>query len=115
MHDECLFVGVLFRDNAAAVRFHLFRTMAADTGVQYDSDALDECISMLTVMNRLMYRQMSELFNGWEETEGHGQFYDENLETVDKVSEGFGLLESDLAHLIADRMLFDLEMGSKAR
>ena len=35
------------------------------------------------------------LFNGWEETEGHGQFYDENLETVGKVSEGFGLLESD--------------------
>ena len=92
VHDECLFVGVLFRDNAAAVRFHLFRTMAADTGVQYDSDALDECISMLTVMNRLMYRQMSELFNTWEETEGHGQFYDENLEAVDKVSEGFGLL-----------------------
>ena len=56
-----------------------------------------------------------ELFNGWEETEGHGQFYDENLETVDKVSEGFGFLESDLAHLIADRMLFDLEMGSKVR
>ena len=56
VHDECLFVGVLFRDNAAAVRFHLFRTMAADTGVQYDSDALDECISMLMVMNRLMYR-----------------------------------------------------------
>ena len=44
-----------------AACFHLFRTMAADTGVQYDSDALDECISMLTVMNRLMYRQMSEL------------------------------------------------------
>lgn len=41
--------------------------------------------------------------------------YDENLETVGKVSEGFGLLESDLAHLIADRMLFDLEMGSKVR
>ena len=71
VHDECLFVGVLFRDNAAAACFHLFRTMAADTGVQYDSDALDECISMLTVMNRLMYRQMSELFNGWEEAEGH--------------------------------------------
>lgn len=44
-----------------------------------------------------------------------GQFYDENIETVGKVSEGFGLLESDLAHLIADRMLFDLEMGSKVR
>ena len=44
-----------------AACFHLFRTMATDTGVQYDSDALDECISMLTVMNRLMYRQMSEL------------------------------------------------------
>ena len=56
-----------------------------------------------------------ELFNRWEEAEGHGQFYDENLETVDKVSEGFGLLESDLAHLIADRMLFDLEMGSKTQ
>ena len=56
-----------------------------------------------------------ELFNGWEETERHSQFYDENLETVGKVSEGFGLLESDLAHLITDRMLFDLEMGSKVR
>ena len=44
-----------------AACFHLFRTMATDTGVQYDSDALDECLSMLTVMNRLMYRQMSEL------------------------------------------------------
>jgi len=56
-----------------------------------------------------------ELFNGWEETERHSQFYDENLETVGKVGEGFGLLESDLAHLITDRMLFDLEMGSKVR
>ena len=56
-----------------------------------------------------------ELFNGWEETERHSQFYDENLETVGKVSEGFGLLESDLAHLITDRMLFDLEMRSKVR
>ena len=59
--------------------------------------------------------QAYDLFNRWEETEGRGQFYDENIETVGKVSEGFGLLESDLAHLITDRMLFDLEMGSKVR
>ena len=51
-----------------------------------------------------------ELFNRWEESSSEGQFYDENIETVDKVSEGFGLLESDLARLISDKMLFDLEM-----
>ena len=51
-----------------------------------------------------------ELFNRWEESSSEGQFYDENIETVDKVSEGFGLLESGLARLIADKMLFDLEM-----
>ena len=75
-------------------------------GVELDS-RLAEVLSVL--------HHAYELFNGWEETEGHGQFYDENIETVGKVSEGFGLLESDLAHLIADRMLFDLEMGSKAQ
>ena len=47
-----------------------------------------------------------ELFNRWEESSSEGQFYDENIETVDKVSEG----ESGLARLIADKMLFDLEM-----
>ena len=51
-----------------------------------------------------------ELFNRWEESSSEGQFYDENIETVDKVSEGFGFLESGLACLIADKMLFDLEM-----
>ena len=51
-----------------------------------------------------------ELFNRWEESSSEGQFYDENIETVDKVGEGFGLLESGLARLIADKMLFDLEM-----
>ena len=51
-----------------------------------------------------------ELFNRWEESSSGCQFYDENIETVDKVSEGFGLLESGLARLIADKMLFDLEM-----
>lgn len=76
------------------------------TAVELDS-RLAEVLSVL--------HHAYELFNGWEETEGHGQFYDENIETVSKVSEGFGLLESDLAHLIADRMLFDLEMGNKAR
>ena len=70
--------------------------------------------SRLTEVLSILHRAY-ELFNRWEESEGHGQFYDENLETVDKVSEGFGLLESDLAHLIADRMLFDLEIGSKVR
>ena len=34
-----------------------------------------------------------------EESSSEGQFYDENIETVEKVSEGFGLLESDLARL----------------
>ena len=51
-----------------------------------------------------------ELFNRWEESSSEGQFYDENIETVEKVSEGFGLLESDLARLISDKLLFDLEM-----
>ena len=51
-----------------------------------------------------------ELFNRWEESSSESQFYDENIETVETVSEGFGLLESGLARLIADKMLFDLEM-----
>ena len=51
-----------------------------------------------------------ELFNRWEESSSEDQFYDENIETVEKVSEGFGFLESGLARLIADKMLFDLEM-----
>lgn len=76
------------------------------TAVELDSRLAE----VLSVLHRAY-----ELFNRWEEAEGHSQFYDENLETVDKVSGGFGLLESDLAHLITDRMLFDLEMGSKAR
>ena len=76
------------------------------TAVELDS-RLAEVLSIL--------HRAYELFNRWEESSSEGQFYDENLEAVDKVSEGFGLLESDLAHLIADRMLFDLEMGSKAR
>lgn len=76
-----------------------------------------------------------EMFNGWKESvsgreirrnekwqdmpETHTstdvQFYDENLDTVVLLSDGFGALESDLAGLISDKMLFDLEMRSKAR
>ena len=74
-----------------------------------------------------------EMFNEWEESvsgrETHrnvkwqdmpadlssmdGQFYDENLDTVVLLSDGFGSLEDDLAGLISDKMLFDLEMRSK--
>ena len=76
-----------------------------------------------------------EMFNEWEESvsgaenrreekwqdmpEAHTstdrQFYDENLATVVLLSDGFGELEDDLAGLISDKMLFDLEMRSKAR
>ena len=76
------------------------------TSVELDS-RLAEVLSVL--------HHAYELFNRWEEAEGHGQFYDETMDSVDKVCEGFGLLESDLAHLIADRMLFDLEIGSKTQ
>ena len=63
----------------------------------------------LTEVLSILHRAY-ELFNRWEESSSEGQFYDENIETVDKVSEGFGLLESGLARLIADKMIFDLEM-----
>ena len=63
---------------------------------------------LMEVLSRL--HRAYELFNRWEESSSEGQFYDENIETVDKVSEGFGLLESGLARLIADKMIFDLEM-----
>lgn len=63
---------------------------------------------LMEVLSRL--HRVYELFNSWDESSSGGQFYDENIETVDKVSEGFGLLESGLARLIADKMLFDLEM-----
>ena len=62
----------------------------------------------LTEVLSILHR-VYELFNRWGESSSEGQFYDENIETVDKVSEGFGLLESGLARLIADKMLFDLE------
>ncbi len=65
--------------------------------------------SRLTEVLAILHRAY-ELFNRWEESSSEGQFYDENIETVEKVSEGFGLLESGLARLIADKMLFDLEM-----
>lgn len=50
---------------------------------------------------------------GYKVSETDGQFYDENVETVVLLSDAFGDLESGLAGLIADKMLFDLEMGSK--
>ena len=44
-----------------AASVSLFNRAATDGGIPVDTGALDECRSMLTVMNRLMYRQLSEL------------------------------------------------------
>lgn len=41
--------------------FDAIEAMARDFNVEIDGAAIDECRSMLTVMNRLMCRQMSEL------------------------------------------------------
>ena len=85
---------------------------------------------ILTVLH-----QAYEMFNEWEESVSgrdarrnvkwqdmpadlsstDGQFYDENLDTVVMLSDGFGALEDDLAGLISDKMLVDLEMRSKGQ
>ncbi len=44
-----------------SVAFDVFRTAADETGVPVDPQALEECRQMLITMNRLMYRQLSDL------------------------------------------------------
>ena len=41
--------------------FDAVETMSRDTDVEIDGSMLEECRSMVTVMNRLMFRQLSEL------------------------------------------------------
>lgn len=48
-------------DCRLAAEFDILKTAAADNGIDIDGSALEECRQMLSVMNRLMCHQLSDL------------------------------------------------------
>ena len=55
-------LDILIR-GTADLKFSLdvIRTAAADNGIEIDSEAMEECGQMLSIINRLMCRQLAEL------------------------------------------------------
>lgn len=55
-------LNTLIQETAGlAAEFDILKTAAADNGIDIDGSALEECSQMLSVMNRLMCHQLSDL------------------------------------------------------